>query len=168
MLEPMKPCKARGLTLIELAVILAVLAVLGSLAVPSLQARVQRERLHSLATHLASDLAEARFEAARSGRTVHVSATPGADWCWAVSAQPGCTCGQTASCADKLVRASEHPGMSLLAAAAVSIDAQGQVQGRLGARLASARGDELQVDLQPLGRARICTRQGPSIRFPSC
>ena len=164
----MRHALPRGVTLIELVIVLAVLAVLGSLAVPGLNGRVARERLHHAAESLAADLAEARFEAARSGRTLHLSATPGRDWCWSVSAMPACPCGQANRCQIKTVHAAEHPGVELLAAAAVSMAADGEVAGRLGAQLASAQGDRLRVELQPLGRARVCTQQGVATRHPAC
>jgi type IV fimbrial biogenesis protein FimT len=60
-----------GLTLIELCAVLAVLALLSALALPSLGHRLDRQRLHAAAETLAADLADARFEAARRGQPLH-------------------------------------------------------------------------------------------------
>jgi type IV fimbrial biogenesis protein FimT len=100
---------ARGLTLLELAIVMAVLAVLSALAAPSMAARLRAERLLSAAEMFAADIADARHEAARRGRALHVQALAvapptatalqggkpvagAASWCWAVATQAACPC----------------------------------------------------------------------------
>ena len=100
-----------GFTLLELVVTLAVMAVLGTLALPSLGQRVDRARLAGAAEGLAADIAEARFEAARLGRSLHVQARDGTDWCWSVANAPGCGCAAAQACQLKTVQASDHPGV---------------------------------------------------------
>jgi len=79
----------RGFTLLELMIGLAVLAVLATLAVPSMGSALQRQRLRAAAEHLAADLNEARFEATRRGQILHVLPRSGPAWCWAVAREPG-------------------------------------------------------------------------------
>lgn len=164
----MKRHDARGVTLLELLVGLAILAVLGTLALPSMHGRLARERLGNAAESLAADLADARFEAARRGAALHVDLTPGADWCWSVAAAPGCTCGAPQSCQLKAVRAADHPGVRLVSGRGAVIDPQGLSSAPLGATFDSATNESLRVDLLALGRARVCSLHGPSRRYAPC
>lgn len=164
----MKPHDARGLTLLELVIGLAVLAVLGTLALPSMHGRIARERLHAAAETLAADLADARFEAARRGGALYVDVATGPDWCWAVSATPACACGPPQACQLKAVRAQDHPGVRLATGRGAALDAQGMADGPLGATFEGTQDDALRVELLALGRARICAARGPSTRYPRC
>lgn len=130
-----------GFTLLELVVTLAVMAVLGTLALPSLGQRVDRARLAGAAEGLAADIAEARFEAARLGRSLHVQARDGTDWCWSVANAPGCGCAAAQACQLKTVRASDHPGVRLLESFPCScIRAARPTPTRRGWRAAAANG----------------------------
>jgi type IV fimbrial biogenesis protein FimT len=164
----MKKPDARGVTLLELLVGLAILAVLGTLALPSMHGRLARERMNNAAEALAADLADARFEAVRRGAPLHVDLALGAQWCWSVAAAPGCACGAPQSCQLKAVRAQDHPGVRLVSGRAAAIDAQGFSDGPLGATFDSAMNESLRVDLLALGRARVCSLHGPSRRYTPC
>lgn len=150
-----------GLTLIEITIALAVLAVLASLAWPAFGERTARQRLQTTAETLALDLAEARFEAARSGSAIHLVFQPGTDWCYAVARSPGCDCNGAQACQIKVVRASDAPGVVLSdaedaafdPAATASLGGTAVLQGVGGAH-------ELRVSLSPLGRARVCSPSG--------
>jgi type IV fimbrial biogenesis protein FimT len=159
----------RGLTLLELAITLAVLAVLGALALPNITERLSRQRLQSAAEMLAADLTDARFEAARRGQALHVLAQEGTAWCWAVAAAPGCACDQAQACQVHRVRAADHPGVRLLEGHALVLDPAGTTPGGgTAAVFASPRGERLRVDVSALGRPRVCALQGAWPRLPAC
>ena len=181
----------RGLTLLELAIAMAVLAVLSALAVPSMSARLRAERLQSAAEMLAADIADARHEAARRGSALHVlPRTAGAttlSWCWAVAVAAGCDCAAAPSatsassaeaapgagapsattCRLKSVPARDHPGVTLVQAEAVRLDPDGQATPALAA-VFSAGERQLQVQVSRFGRARVCDPLGTSPRQPRC
>jgi type IV fimbrial biogenesis protein FimT len=92
------PRRLRGLTLLELVIALAVLGIMATLTLPALGSALQRHRLLAAAQTLAADLAEARFEAARSGQSLHLLARTGRDWCWAVGTQADCDCSTPLPC----------------------------------------------------------------------
>lgn len=78
MLPPILPtpyvptASARGFTLVELMVTVAVLAILASVAMPSLTAFTARNRISALSSDFVSSLVLARTEAARAGLPVLV------------------------------------------------------------------------------------------------
>jgi type IV fimbrial biogenesis protein FimT len=99
----------RGLTLLELVIVLAVLAVLASLAAPGMGERLRAQRLHSAAEALVLDIAHARDDAARRGDALHIEARLGRQqWCWSVSTQAQCNCGANSGTA-----AGDSPGAAL-------------------------------------------------------
>ena len=164
----MKHLGIRGLTLLELMIAIAVLAVLGTLAVPALSARLDQQRLYSAAEALMADVNEARFEAARQGRTVHVLMQPGPAWCWAVTTDAACPCGQAQACELRRALPGDHAGVQLMQAQSMHLSANGQAENGGNATLESRRGARVRVDVHALGRARICTLAGPTARYPAC
>ncbi len=158
----------RGLTMLELAIVLAVLAVLVSLAVPSMGARLDRQRVHATAEALVADLAEARFEAARLGKPLFLQTQAGAQWCWAVATTQGCDCSAPASCQLHSARATNHRGVRLIGDLALQLDPVGTPMAAQAAALETPRGERLRVDVSPLGRARICAEKGSWPQTPTC
>lgn len=161
--------RPRGLTLIEIAVAICILAVIATLAAPSLRERIARQRLVSAAEMLSLDLAEARVEAVRSGQELHVVFDRRADWCYAVARTPGCACGEPAACQLKVVRAADTPGVSVAEAEDAHFDVSGtSAEGAKILLRGGADGAEgLRVGLSPLGRPTVCTTTG--VRgYPGC
>jgi type IV fimbrial biogenesis protein FimT len=163
------PARGRGLTLIEIVVALAVLAVLGTLALPSFGARMDRERLVSAAEALAADINEARFEAARQGQPLHLVASGGPAWCWQVTSLPDCPCGSGQACTLRSARDTDHPGVSLRSNTQLTLNAQGRADSPGAAfELANTRGLALRVSVSAMGRAHVCSRGGAVPRYPAC
>ena len=167
----MRSSPHRGFTLLEVALGLAVLAILAALAVPSLGRRLERQRVLTAAHTLAGDLAEARFEAARRGQALFVQTRGGADWCWAVATTAECDCGaeQPQACSLQVQQARSHKGVRLPEGLALRLDASGAADGaRRAAVLETARGEQLRVEVSALGRARVCAARGTWAQTPPC
>ncbi len=154
---------AHGFTLLELAIVLAVTAILAALAVPTFASLVARQRLQAAAEHLKADIALARQEAGRRAQPVHVVFQPGSSWCYAIGTGPVGDCrqplaGGQATGLIKLVRGSDQPGVQLLLATPMTLDDRtgANLQGEGMARFASAEGQQLQVRLGRLGHTSVC------------
>lgn len=158
-----------GLTLIELVVALAVLAVLGTLALPNLGARLDRSRVEAAAEALAADINEARFEAARQGRAMHLLVNPGPAWCWSVATADACPCGSGQGCQLRASTEKDHPGVMLSAGQPVTMAADGRPSVPAEPIELQGRGTlKLRVLVSPMGRAHVCTLQGEASRHPAC
>jgi type IV fimbrial biogenesis protein FimT len=159
---------ARGLTLLELVIALALLALLATLAVPSMGARLDRQRVVSAAETLAADLNEARFEAARQGRPMHLLVQTGAAWCWSVATQPACPCGQAQACELRASTPERQSGIATLEGGSLHITPQGRPETPGAITLQSPRGLRLRVALQPLGRSHVCSDGPPVPGYAAC
>ena len=151
-----------GLTLIEITVALAMLAVLASLAVPELGRHLARTHLRASAEHLALSLSQARFDAARRGQAMHLAIEPGERWCWSVSDAPGCGCQQVAVCQRERVAATR--GQAVRIDTGLQLTFAPSADARLEPAvvdLGTRYGDRLQVRLTPMGRARVCVPPAP-------
>ena len=164
---PAGPRVRRGVTLLELVIALAVLAVLGALAAPQIGAMLTRQRLVTTAELLAADISDARYEAARRGAALHLQSAAGAQWCWAVATAPGCSCQGASACRIKTASANDHPGVSLVSAEDLRLDPDGQVDGSAAALFAAGNAS-VRVEVSRFGRTRICDPAGNLPKLPRC
>lgn len=162
--------QARGLTLVDTLVALALVALLVSMAVPSFGHQAARWRLQAAATDLATTLREARTAAALTGSTQHVQLSAGPSWCWSASPEAACRCDAPVPCGGSLARATDHPGISVSGAARFVFDpvASARSGREPDVELRSAHGDRLRVGVTPLGRARICAPEAATAIHPRC
>ena len=159
------PARA-GVTLIEMMITLAVMAVLGAIAMPSLSALAARQRLQSAAHQLQADVALAKLVSAKHGLAVYLRFQPGAAWCWHLTTGPGGDCQQPAAGQAhgvlRVVRAADHPGIDLLEASTIAVDLSrpGSLPGPQAAGqalFASREGFQLRVRVGPQARASLCS-----------
>lgn len=171
MMVPALPARRhQGLTLIELMIGLAILAVLTSLAGPPFASWLARNRVKAAAANLVADLGEARHESSRRGAPMYVLFQPGAQWCYAITLDPQAGCASASSAVLKRVQASDLPGISVAEAETFAFDGQSGtgLQALSRVRLVSRQGDALQVKMTRLGRASICAPDGGFPDLPHC
>lgn len=174
-----------GFTLLELMLTLTVLGVLISLAAPSMQEMLTRNRLKSAAQALAEDLQWARSEAILRNIDLYVTFNAAA-WCYGVSATKGCDCRLSDPAASlactlptddeailRTVAGVDFPGI------AVSTTFPGQPPetsfrprraNATGGSMTftSAQGAQLRVVLSLLGRVRLCSPAQSVPGYPAC
>jgi type IV fimbrial biogenesis protein FimT len=85
--------RQRGLTLIELIIVVIVLAILVTLALPRMADLLERRRLIGAAESVYGQLQFARSEAIKRSRDMSfVTGTGNGTWCHGVSDRAGCNC----------------------------------------------------------------------------
>lgn len=92
---------SRGLTLVELLVVLAISAVLMALAMPSFFGLIYANRLRGAADVLLADLRLTMTESTKHGSDVLISFqhnTDGSNWCYGLSRDTNCNCREANSC----------------------------------------------------------------------
>ena len=170
------PARA-GVTLIEMMITLAVMAVLGALAMPSLSALATRQRLQSAANQLQADVALAKLASAQHGQAVYLRFQPGSAWCYQLTTGPGGDCRQAAASQAsgvlRVVRAADHPGIALVEASTIGVDLSRpgslpalQTAGQ--ALFATRGGLQLRVRVGPQARASLCSVGLPISGTPAC
>lgn len=168
---------ASGLTLVELMVVVAILAIIATVAVPAYQGMVQRQRLAAAAEAVRAHVLYARSEAIKAGSSSHhihiaTNATP---WCLGISNSPdACNCNEddiTASDACKFglvntmrnLSGADFAGITASSGDLSSIQVD-SIRGGMTVSgtdrqmtLTSSGGEQLAVRVGLLGQVSICT-----------
>ena len=187
----------RGMTLIELLMVIALLTVLLSVGVPGLYGYLEKSRLRSLAETLTTTLYYARSEAiAQPGAEVYVHFKVDDDnpasWCFGLSRASTCDCwlNDTSNANTcyleingeellQVTRASDFPGIlmpvdqmafsgSSGGSQKISFDPVRGITPSAG-HVTFKQHQALKVVLSPLGRARICSPASAYLHgYPEC
>ncbi len=171
----------KGLTLIELMVTIAVLAILAATALPSFRDSIERRRLIGAAETIYSELQYARSEAISRSSDVFVNFVRTSDtiWCFGISAASGCDCTVTdptsgSSCrlpiggtnVLKVVSSLDYPGVRMTETPAFSNPSPNtetrfeHVRGTAKAGTVvtkSPGGREIRIKVSTLGRITMCS-----------
>ena len=154
----MRAAGNRGFTLLEVAFVMAVLAIILAVAVPSYASYLARQRLRHVAGLLELDLRRARTLSVDEGRNIYVSFNSGAQWCWGLSRQTACSCvtGQP-RCELGGMDSRDHKGTLLQSGQGVTFQGgMGNALGWTRIGISNERNQQLRIDLNPLGRPQIC------------
>lgn len=167
--------KMRGLTLMELMVTVAIMAILLVLAVPSFNAFLARGRLTGAAEALAQDLQLAKSEALRRNAEVRFSFSPGSTWCYgSIASSTACSCTTASNCTLRQVEGSAYAGVTMAMPNPTFADNTAIFTARQG--LANAGTVEfthpnagtLRVSLGAAGQVSICSTLGGLGHHPAC
>jgi len=160
----------RGITLIECVIAVAIVAALMSVALPSFGEAMARARLRAAAQDLALDLGNARLESIRQGSgRVHVTVRPGNSWCWSVGPVADVDCHNPPAGTLHVARADDYAGVMMTRGVSASFDGRDALAAAgFAAEFVSPQGQQLRVQVTPLGRATICSPEGTSLDHPRC
>ncbi|MCF7971472.1 MAG: GspH/FimT family pseudopilin [Methylococcaceae bacterium] len=111
----------QGFTLTELMITVAIVGIVASLAVPSFQDMLERNRLKEAVESLKSDLMFARTEAIKRSANLTVSIKiNGSSWCYGIN-DSNCDCSTAGSCAIKNVDGSQFQETTVPAGTSTNI-----------------------------------------------
>lgn len=172
-----------GFTLIELMVVVALVSVILTLAMPSFSGMIARKRLEGAAQELGTDLQYARSEAVAQNLEVRV-ATNADNACYTVFVWRGagtCTCTPAVSCTLAAAATDPAPLKTVdLAGTGTAVTADvfrfEPLRGMLAdaadhsVTLTSSAGPpwDLSVAVNAFGRASTCSPSGSVKGYPSC
>ena len=172
--------RQQGLTLLELAIVVAITAIVAATAAPSFTALIDARRLDSAATRLAADIQLARSEAIARNRPLRLSLFDGAGaTCWIVHSgaaadcrcgtEEGAVCGATARTIKSVVLAnSERVSVAGNVASIVFDPLHGTSTPTGTLRLVGARGNAIHHVVNVAGRVRSCSPDGAVPGYSPC
>ena len=166
--------RQRGVTLIEVLVVVTIIGILASFAIPSYQDTIERNRLKQAAESLKSDLQLARTEAIKRSQDIAISRSPGnaGAWCYGLNIASACTCSTAGSCSIKTVSGSDFSNAVTMDASASNNSTFDFRRGTIGANgvTFSTAHYAARVIFSSAGRIRICTPSGSTglPGYPAC
>jgi type IV fimbrial biogenesis protein FimT len=180
-MSPASAARPRGLTLVEILIGIALMAIVLALVAPSMRELIAAQRVRSINAELVTDLQYARSEAVRRQVPVSVDFLQNTTYtCYAVrTGLITCNClrGPGAACGTreiKTVRLPRNLDVAFDAAggfpATLSFDpvTGNAVPAAFGIDVESASRGSLRVQTNALGRASICSPGGKFNEVPTC
>jgi type IV fimbrial biogenesis protein FimT len=152
-----------GFTLLEMAIVIALMGIVAAVVVPSYSQLLARQQLRSAGNKLALDLRMAREQALQGGRPVFFSSQAGADWCWGLGAGQACDCASgVPACTIGRSGARDYPLVELARADALEFEpTMGRAQSIGSVELKTRREQQLQVQVNAMGRTHLCGPDAP-------
>lgn len=157
----MKKLRSSGFTLLELMIVIAIIAILAALALPSFTTTLDKQRITGAAEAMLADLRWARAEAIKRNRKIRVTFTIGSPWSYRIHADPD---GDNTLL--KTVSGSDFPSTTLSSASFAggvvytTFDPVRGTNPNNGTAAITSNNFSAEVKVSTLGRARICGSMG--------
>lgn len=167
----------RGLTLLELLVVIAVIAITVSLGAPGIISAFQSQYVKGASENAYMLFGYARSAAISEGLDMTLDIVDGNAWCIGVSDAGPCDCTVVNSClvngVERVERGADYPDVAManvtFAGGQSIIDGQrGMAVGNAGAVEFARNNDSLRLILSNLARPRICRVSGNIQGYPAC
>ncbi|MCK5121554.1 MAG: GspH/FimT family pseudopilin [Methylococcales bacterium] len=174
----MKKIKNRGFTLIELMIVIAIVGIIASMAVPSFQDTLERNRLKEAAESLRADMQFARTQSIKLAKNVIVTRSTGNNggWCYGFNDdEDPCDCNQNDDTQDdycdlKRISGAGYNQINLPSQSGNTTFKFRRGNANPGNTCFSTTNYKLRVKTSIVGRVTICTNTGSAevIGYDSC
>jgi len=157
-----------GFTLLELMIVVAIVGVVASIAVPAFQDTLERNRLKEVAEGLKSDLQRMRAQTIKRSCNLQVTFDNASAWNYTIFRTAStCNCPAGANCNETVVNGSQFTGISM-STATIADSTSDLFDFRRGSVLPSNSGNiqfnstsrSVKVVVSQTGRIRICNITG--------
>lgn len=160
-----------GFSLVELLVVMGIVAIISSIAVPSFLTYLQTTRLTNAAQNLYYALQTARTEAIKQNANVYVSFQTGTTWCYGVNANSSCACNTASNCT---LGATQAPASAQLTLSATGLNGtsihfepnHGAAMTSSTITLTNGQGNAISVKISLLGSLLLCSSNVSG--YPAC
>jgi len=175
-----------GFSLIELMITLAVFAIVAAAAAPNMQSFLDKNRVVGAAEAVYTQMQAARSEAVKQSADMVVVFSTGSAWCSGFSRGGTCDCTAAADAEDactilgdgqtavlKVVNSTAFNGVTVAGGAPAQVTFDG-VRGTVptaevgSVRFQSGEGRLMEVQVNAIGRVRLCSPSGSVGGYPSC
>ncbi|GAC14409.1 prepilin peptidase dependent protein A [Aliiglaciecola lipolytica E3] len=168
----------RGLTLLEIMIVLSVIMLLATLGAPSIIQMLQHQQLKGTLQTSYFLLQQARSTAISQHNSVTAQFQKGSDWCIALSDTGPCNCQVKSACTvdniEYRISALDYPQVKISDTTMgkdqtiVFDGVRGTAIGNAGTGVFSNGNETAKLIVSNLGRVRICMQQGKLGAFQKC
>jgi type IV fimbrial biogenesis protein FimT len=164
MLQQSTEKKQQGVTLTEVIVVVAIIGILTSIAVPSYRDTIERNRLKTVAEAVNSDMQFARAQAIKRSQNIVVSMTAGESgtWCYGLDTS-ACNCADTSCSVKKVLGATFSDKVNMEASPTIdSLEFEFRRGTASGAGIVTFTTTQYtaRIELDTVGQVRVCTPTG--------
>lgn len=160
----------KGLSLIELMIIVIVMVILTVIAIPSFTQFMQRYRLITTTQSIYYNLQYARSEAVKRAATVYISFQTGNNWCYGINTGSVCSCTIPSGCnlGTFTPSASQLTTLTLNGFSSLSFEGSRGAASSSGTITITVAGgtSSMGIDVGTLGNLQICSNNLSG--YPAC